>query len=151
MQDKSTQAYPAAPNHGATEPVLRREEVRAMSFDDILAMRSRRLALESQRDALDHKIAQVKAEVALAREPTLQRILDAMDECGITSRDILALRPLPIVFAPMKPRVKAARYFDPNSDKTWNGRGLKPHWYQSHLKNGGTAEDLTVKRFDSKK
>lgn len=115
-----------------------------MGFDDILAMRQRRLDMEAQRDILDQKIAQGKADAVLARDATLLRILDAMDECGITSRDILDRRPLPIAFPPLKRRAKVARYFDPESGRTWDGTGLKPHWYQQHLKNGGTVEDLMV-------
>lgn len=43
-------------------------------------------------------------------------------------------------------RAKArVKYRNPaNEEDTWTGRGRQPRWVVSHIKNGGTMDDLTI-------
>lgn len=38
----------------------------------------------------------------------------------------------------------AAKYIDPDSKKTWSGRGLKPRWISEALSRGKRLEDFAV-------
>lgn len=44
-----------------------------------------------------------------------------------------------------KPRKSVPdKYKDPESGKTWTGRGKPPKWMQAHLEKGGVKDDLLI-------
>lgn len=41
--------------------------------------------------------------------------------------------------------VRAPKYADPTSGKTWSGQGRQPKWFADYLAQGGKEEDLLIK------
>lgn len=108
--------------------------------------------LIAQRDALARQqtdIAKAIAEARLsARKEVIQQIKTLMANHGLTVADLSesprkARGSLSDAQAPARSKV-AAKYRDPESGKTWSGRGLMPTWLRAAVDAGMTRESFAV-------
>ncbi|GAO22500.1 histone family protein nucleoid-structuring protein H-NS [Alicycliphilus sp. B1] len=82
--------------------------------------------LLAEREALDAKIQAVRSE---AREIAIAQIHELMTTYGLTREDVMPGSAEASRTRKAGPRKKApAKYYDPNSGKTWTGRGKAPRW-----------------------
>jgi DNA-binding protein H-NS len=85
--------------------------------------------LLTERQALDAKINTVRADT---RNAVIDQVRKLVTAYGLTPAKVMPLsRPsesaVPAQPNPIKKKA-AAKYYDPNSGKTWSGRGKPPRW-----------------------
>ena len=76
--------------------------------------------LLAAREALDAKIQAVRSE---ARDAAIAQIRELMATYDLSQADVM-----PGAAAAARTRKIEPRYYDPNSGKTWTGRGKAPRW-----------------------
>lgn len=82
------------------------------------------IELINQRENLDRKIAQLKAE---QRKAALNQIMVLIQAHGFTASDVFHTMSSS---GARKPKAKAApKYRDPSTGQMWSGRGKPPRWY----------------------
>lgn len=83
----------------------------------------------------------------------IARMKQAITFYGLTVKDLfgdkakVAGRPTSATRTAGKKAAKkkvAAKYKDPNSDKTWTGHGKRPGWFVQAMEGGKKAEDLAI-------
>lgn len=108
--------------------------------------------LIAQRDALARQQAEVAKAIAeaqlSARKVVIQQIKTLMADHGLTAADLgemtrKARGSLSDAQAPIRSKV-AAKYRDPESGKTWSGRGLMPNWLRAAVDAGMSRESFAV-------
>jgi DNA-binding protein H-NS len=99
--------------------------------------------LLAQKAALEKQIADAQRS---ARAEAIAKVKSLMAEYGLTLADLSTK-----VGEPLAPKAEgttkkvAPKYRDPNTGKTWTGRGIKPIWLQEALQNGKALEDFLIK------
>ncbi len=76
------------------------------------------------------------------RKQVAKQIHDLAASIGLTPSEVLASG------AKVRSRKRAqvtAKYRDPESGKTWSGRGRKPGWVAKHLASGKSLDELAIK------
>ena len=82
--------------------------------------------LLAAREALDAKIQAVRSE---ARDAAIAQIRELMATYDLSQADVMPGAAAAARTRKIEPRKNApARYYDPNSGKTWTGRGKAPRW-----------------------
>jgi DNA-binding protein H-NS len=94
--------------------------------------------LIAQREALDHKILELKSA---AKSAAIARVRQLMEQHGLVATDLSTAAKGK---AASPTRKVAAKYRDPASGATWTGRGLKPKWLAAALAAGKTLQDFAI-------
>ena len=76
--------------------------------------------LIAQREALDTQIAEIRNQEVAKAVATIHELINKF---GLTSKDIFSSKS-----KKMSSGKVAAKYSDPQSGKTWTGRGKAPKW-----------------------
>jgi DNA-binding protein H-NS len=112
------------------------------TYSELLAQKE---ALRAQQAALEKQIAEQLNE---QRAGAIAQIKGIMGEFGLTVADLgnnKPGRPPKSVDSGAAPSSKvAAKYRDPDSGKTWSGRGLKPRWLADAIAAGRQLTDFAI-------
>jgi len=91
-----------------------------------------------------------------ARAAAEEEIAAIAEKAGLTVAEITGLRPAVArkTATGKKPAGKASKappkYKDPESGKTWTGRGKPPNWVRDHVNGGGDKEDFLIPESERK-
>lgn len=99
--------------------------------------------LLAQKAALEKQIADAQRS---ARADAIAKVKSLMSEYGLSMAD-LSPKGSGMPAAPKAEgttKKVAPKYRDPNTGKTWTGRGLKPTWLQEALAAGKSIEEFTI-------
>ena len=107
------------------------------NLQDLIGQRT---ALYEQVNALEKQIAEVQKE---QRQEAIAKVRALLSEFGLTVAD-LAGGPAPRAEKPPVSAKVAPKYRDPESGKTWSGRGLKPRWLAAAVAAGKTPADFAI-------
>lgn len=101
--------------------------------------------IEKQIDELQRQAEKLRKQEA---EGVIERIKEAIRIYGFTATDLGLGRggaPQAKAAAPAAKRTAgAAKFRDPDSGRTWTGRGRRPQWFIDAVANGKKAEDLAL-------
>jgi DNA-binding protein H-NS len=99
--------------------------------------------LLEQKAALEKQIAEVQRE---ERSSAISQIRTLMQQYNLSPSDFAGRGggAGPKVAGSRAGRSVAAKYRDPESGKTWSGRGLKPRWLRDAIANGKSATDFAI-------
>lgn len=104
--------------------------------------------LLSRRDKLSRQQAEIAKQLAdmerAQRAGAIRKIRDLMDQYGLTPADLRA-RATTKHRKPDARRKVAPKYRDPDSGKTWSGRGLRPRWLRQALNAGKKLDDFALR------
>jgi DNA-binding protein H-NS len=109
------------------------------TLQELLAQRAQIVA---QMATLEKQIAEAQSG---QRAEAIAKVRALMSETGLTMADIGATAtPRAARAASETPSKVAAKYKDPESGKTWSGRGLKPRWLTAAIAAGKKPEDFLI-------
>lgn len=96
--------------------------------------------------------ARLEDMVEVKRQEAEEKIRAIAEKVGMSPEDILGLRAKPAGKKTAGRTSKSpAKYKDPDSDKTWSGKGRLPNWMEVHVKAGGKKEDFEIKSDDERR
>lgn len=96
--------------------------------------------LLKQKAALESEIARLrKAE----RDQAIAKIKSLMLDYDLTPADLGKVFRVQRLGSPAMPMV-APKYRDPESGKTWTGRGLMPKWMRAKVEAGQSKESFAI-------
>ena len=105
-------------------------------------MRKKNLKLE----AIENRVAKLNEAAERFRKrdkgPAIEAIVAMMLEHRVTLRDLRRSDKLP-GFNPRKPPLP--KYQDPETGKTWSGRGIPPSWIREAETAGKSRDDFLIK------
>lgn len=95
--------------------------------------------LQAQKAAIEKQIADVQRE---ERTAAIARIRSLMAEYGLSLAD-LSTKGANAKRAGTGAKVPA-KYRDPDTGKTWSGRGLQPNWLKAALSSGRSLGEFQI-------
>jgi DNA-binding protein H-NS len=103
--------------------------------------------LIAQKEQLAQQLAAVEKQITAAqsekRTEAIAKVRALLAEYGLTAADLGGSAPKAEKAAKPTSTV-AAKYRDPESGKTWSGRGLKPRWLTAAIATGKTPADFAI-------
>lgn len=88
---------------------------------------------------------QINAELTVARTQAIVKAQEIIREFDLTASELgLSGKVSKKGLAKDKGNVVAPKYKDPDSDKTWTGRGKAPGWMSAQLEAGKTKQDFLI-------
>jgi DNA-binding protein H-NS len=99
--------------------------------------------LLEQKAALEKQIAEVQRE---ERAGAIAQIRSLMQQYNLSPADFAGRGSAagPKAAGSRAGGSVAAKYRDPDSGKTWSGRGLKPRWLRDAMANGKSPSDFAI-------
>jgi DNA-binding protein H-NS len=113
--------------------------------DTIQALLKRRDELHQELAALEE---QIKAQQALAKKASIDRLKTLMAEEGLTLADLAGEAKASRASSkssPIKGRKVPAKYRNSATGQEWSGRGIQPKWLQEAIAAGKPIEDFAIK------
>ncbi|MEY4748346.1 MAG: hypothetical protein RIQ60_560 [Pseudomonadota bacterium] len=111
------------------------------TYSELIAQKE---ALLAQQAAIEKQIAEQLNE---QRAGAIAQIKGIMNEFGLTAADLSTGKPARAAKGgdgTATPSKVAAKYRDPESGKTWSGRGLKPRWLADAINAGKQLTDFAI-------
>jgi DNA-binding protein H-NS len=115
----------------------------------VMAINLEKLSMDDLERLRQDVTDQIQKKREARREEFFSKVKEMAKEEGITASDIVghfagsaraaARRRMSAARAAIKPKFK-----DPESGRTWSGRGRRPKWVEAHLEGGGSLDDLKI-------
>ncbi len=90
---------------------------------------------------LEKEIAQtIKQKIEEEKAALLKQMKEMAEKSGFSFGELIGEKPA-------KRSPVAAKYRNPKDrSQTWSGRGKRPKWVQEYIDNGGSLDDLLIKK-----
>lgn len=103
---------------------------------------SKREELNRQQQALEQEIANARQA---QRQGAIDQVRKIMSENGLTLADLGQNKAPREKLGKLAGRKVPPKYRDPETAKTWSGRGVRPKWLDAAIAAGKSLDDFRIK------